>query len=58
MPLTSIENLTIANKQNVVKHVKKAALENVKDTKPEMKAVKKDTLEEPLLTENPRSIFK
>jgi len=54
MPLTSIENLTIANKENVVKHVIKAALESVKDSKPEMKIAKKDALEEPLLTENPR----
>jgi len=52
MPLDRIENLTTANKENVMRHVKKAALVSSKVSKPEL--MKKNTeCEEPLMKENP-----
>ena len=53
MPLDRIENLTTANKENVMRHVKKAALVGSKVSKPELKKKNADC-EEPLMKENPR----
>ena len=53
MPFDSIENLTTANKENAMRHVKKAALVSSKVSKPELKKKNADC-EEPLMMENPR----